>query len=94
MKPITEQANPRTKEIDRRSTLEIITLINEEDREVALAVSRVLDPIARAVDLIVERLGAGGSLFYWARGRAEGWACWTLRNVRRPSASHPISCAA
>jgi N-acetylmuramic acid 6-phosphate etherase len=68
MKPITEQANPKTKDIDRRSTLEIITLINEEDGTVAEAVSRVLDRVAEAVDRIAERLGAGGHLFYTGTG--------------------------
>lgn len=68
MKPITEQTNPKTRDIDRRSTLEIITLINEEDRAVAEAVSGVLDNIAQAVDAIVERLSAGGRLFYIGTG--------------------------
>jgi N-acetylmuramic acid 6-phosphate etherase len=68
MKSITEQANPKTKDIDRRSTLEIITLINEEDKTVAEAVSRVLDRIAEAVDRIAERLAAGGHLFYAGTG--------------------------
>jgi N-acetylmuramic acid 6-phosphate etherase len=68
MKPVTEQANPRTKDIDRRTALEIVTLINEEDKTVAEAVSRVLEPVARAVDLIAERLAAGGSLFYVGTG--------------------------
>lgn len=68
MKPITEQSNPKTRDIDRRSTLEIITLINEEDRTVAKAVSRVADRIAEAVDAIVERLGEGGRLFYIGTG--------------------------
>jgi N-acetylmuramic acid 6-phosphate etherase len=68
MKPITEQANPKTKDIDRRSTLEIVTLINEEDGTVAEAVSRVLGRVAEAVDRIAERLGAGGHLFYTGTG--------------------------
>jgi N-acetylmuramic acid 6-phosphate etherase len=68
MIPITEQANPKAKDIDRRPTLEIITLINEEDRTVAEAVSRVLDRVAEAVDLIAARLGAGGHLFYTGTG--------------------------
>jgi N-acetylmuramic acid 6-phosphate etherase len=68
MKPITEQANPRTKDIDRRPTLEIVTLINEEDKAVAEAVSRVLDRVAEAVERIAERLGAGGHLFYTGTG--------------------------
>lgn len=68
MKSITEQSNPKTRDIDRRSTLEIVTLINEEDRTVAEAVSRVLDNVAQAIDAIVERLSAGGQLFYIGTG--------------------------
>jgi len=68
MKPATEETNPKTKDIDRRSTIEIIQLINQEDTAVAEAVSRVLDRIAEAVDLIVERLGSGGRLIYVGTG--------------------------
>jgi N-acetylmuramic acid 6-phosphate etherase len=68
MKPLTEQTNPHTKDIDRRSTLEIVTLINQEDRKVAEAVAVVLPQIAKAIDLIVERLQAGGRLFYIGAG--------------------------
>jgi len=68
MKPITEQVNPRSTDIDRRSTLEILTIINQEDRTVADAVSRVLDSVAEAVDLIVNRLEIGGRLFYVGTG--------------------------
>src|SRR5205085_97976 len=68
MKPITEQANPRTRDIDRRPTLDIITLINDEDRTVADAVALVLPQVAEAVERIVERLGQGGHLFYVGTG--------------------------
>lgn len=68
MKSVTEETNPKTKDIDRRSTIEIIRLINEEDTTVAEAVSRVLDRVAEAVDLIVERLGSGGRLIYVGTG--------------------------
>ena len=68
MKLLTEQANPNTRDIDRRSTLEIVTLINREDQGVAAAVARVLPQVAAAVDLIVERLRAGGRLFYVGTG--------------------------
>ncbi|HEX8185842.1 MAG TPA: N-acetylmuramic acid 6-phosphate etherase [Blastocatellia bacterium] len=68
MRPITEQANPKTTDIDRRSTLEIVTLINEEDKRVAEAISLVLDRVSAAVDSIVARLGAGGHLFYIGTG--------------------------
>jgi N-acetylmuramic acid 6-phosphate etherase len=68
MKPITELVNPRTTDIDRRSTSGIVRMINDEDRTVAEAVSGVLDDVARAVDLIVERLEAGGRLLYIGTG--------------------------
>lgn len=68
MKPPTEEANPRTKDIDRRSTLEMVSLINREDKTVAEAVSRVLDRVAEAVDLIVERIKSGGRLIYVGTG--------------------------
>jgi N-acetylmuramic acid 6-phosphate etherase len=68
MKPITEQVNPRSTDIDRRSTLEILTIINQEDKIVAEAVSQVLDRVAEAVDLIVKRLETGGRLFYVGSG--------------------------
>jgi len=68
MKPVTEQANPRTRDIDRRSTSDIITLINNEDRRVAEAVALVLPQVAEAVDRIVERLSNGGRLFYVGTG--------------------------
>jgi N-acetylmuramic acid 6-phosphate etherase len=66
--PITEQENPRTRGLSARSTLEIVTLINEEDAGVAAAVGRVLSDIARAVDGIVARLERGGRLRYVGTG--------------------------
>jgi N-acetylmuramic acid 6-phosphate etherase len=68
MKPITEQTNPRTTEIDRRPTVEIVRLINDEDRTVAAAVAAVLPQVADAVDRVVERLRGGGRLFYVGTG--------------------------
>jgi len=68
MKPVTEETNPRTKDIDRRSTLEIVRLINAEDAAVAEAVSEVLDAVAAGVDLITSRLESGGRLIYIGTG--------------------------
>ena len=68
MKPVTEQINPRTKDIDRRSTIEIVRLINKEDATVAEAVSKVLERIAAGVDLIFSRLKSGGRLIYIGTG--------------------------
>lgn len=68
MNPVTEEANPETRDIDRLSTIDIIRLISQEDKSVAEAVSRVLDRVAQAVDLIVERLRAGGRMVYIGAG--------------------------
>jgi N-acetylmuramic acid 6-phosphate etherase len=66
--PITEQENPRTAQISELPTLEIIRLMNEEDARVADAVRFALPQVARAIDRIVERLRAGGRLFYVGTG--------------------------
>lgn len=68
MLPVTEQENPRTAKIDEASTLDALRLINDEDKLVAEAVERVLPQIAEAVDRIVERMKAGGRLFYIGTG--------------------------
>ena len=66
--PITEQENPRTAGIDKLPTPEVVRLINEEDKRVALAVEKVLPEIALAIDRIAERLKTGGRLFYVGAG--------------------------
>lgn len=58
----TEQRNPNTGCIDRLPTLEMVRLINDEDKKVAFAVERELPRIAEAVDAIYEALKAGGRL--------------------------------
>jgi N-acetylmuramic acid 6-phosphate etherase len=65
---ITEQINPRTTGIDELPTLDILQLMNEEDRQVAKAVEKELPRIAAAVDAIVERLRQGGRLIYVGTG--------------------------
>jgi N-acetylmuramic acid 6-phosphate etherase len=66
--PPTEQENPRTAEISSLPTEEILRLMNEEDARVAEAVAEVLAHVTRAVEAIVERLCAGGRLFYIGTG--------------------------
>lgn len=66
--PITESDNPNTSEIDKVSTPEAVRLINNEDKLVASAVEKVLPEVARAIDLIVERMESGGRLFYVGTG--------------------------
>ncbi len=68
MIPVTEQENPRTRNIDKLPTLDALRLINDEDKTVALAVEKVLPEIAQAIDGIVQRLKNGGRLFYVGTG--------------------------
>ncbi len=65
---LTERRNPRTTEIDRASTLEIIDLISAEDAAVPAAVARAREDIARAIDLIVAAIRSGGKLYYIGAG--------------------------
>lgn len=65
---LTEQRNPASEGIDARSTGEILRIINREDHKAPEAVAQVIPAIARAVDAIVERLRAGGRLFYIGAG--------------------------
>src|SRR6202046_2835616 len=64
----TEQRNPRSRGLDRKSTLEILRILNREDARVAAAVRRELPNIARAVDASVKSLRKGGRLFYVGAG--------------------------
>jgi N-acetylmuramic acid 6-phosphate etherase len=66
--PITEQENPRSKDLSSQSTEEIVALMNDEDAMVAVAVRRVLDDVVNAVDETVARLAKGGRLFYTGTG--------------------------
>jgi N-acetylmuramic acid 6-phosphate etherase len=64
----TEQRNPRSESIDRMPTVDLLRLINDEDRTVPEAVSRVLPAIAAAVDLAVTALEAGRRVHYVGAG--------------------------
>jgi N-acetylmuramic acid 6-phosphate etherase len=66
--PRTEQRNPHSRGLDRKSTLEILRILNSEDARVARDVQRQLPNIARAVDAIVKAFQIGGRLFYIGAG--------------------------
>ncbi|HSM05364.1 MAG TPA: N-acetylmuramic acid 6-phosphate etherase [Longimicrobiales bacterium] len=65
---LTEQRNPRSRTIDTLSPLEIVDVINAEDRGVAEAVGRERTAIARAMELAEAALRAGGRLIYVGAG--------------------------
>jgi N-acetylmuramic acid 6-phosphate etherase len=64
----TEERNPRTVEIDRLPTLDVLRLLNAEDAWVPAAVRAVLPALADAVELTVASLAAGGRLHYVGAG--------------------------
>jgi N-acetylmuramic acid 6-phosphate etherase len=65
---LTEQRNPRSTRIDQLSTVEIVDLINAEDRMVAAAVGEEREAIARAVEIAVDCFRRGGRLIYVGAG--------------------------
>lgn len=65
---ITETRNPASVEIDQLPTLEMLRVINQEDQQVALAISQLLPEITRAVDAIAAAFGKGGRLVYIGAG--------------------------
>ncbi|WP_257797584.1 N-acetylmuramic acid 6-phosphate etherase [Aggregatibacter actinomycetemcomitans] len=67
-KMLSEQRNPNTMHIDSLSPLEVVTLLNKEDKLVAVAVEKNLPQIAQAVERIVAAFQAGGRLVYLGAG--------------------------
>ena len=65
---LTEQRNPRSSAMDELSALELVDLINSEDRTVAEAVGSQRLAIARAIELVVEAFRNGGRLIYVGAG--------------------------
>lgn len=69
MKPTkTERANPHSRGLDKKSTMEILRVLNREEARVALAVRRTLPRIGRVVDAVVKAFGNGGRLIYVGAG--------------------------
>ena len=65
---ITEQRNPNSMHVDSLSALEIGQLMNEEDKQVPLAIEKCLPQIAQAVECIVSAFQQGGRLVYVGAG--------------------------
>ncbi|HSJ13617.1 MAG TPA: N-acetylmuramic acid 6-phosphate etherase [Longimicrobiales bacterium] len=65
---LTEQRNPRSMRIDELSTIEIVDLINAEDRMVAESVREERAEIARAIDIVVDCFQREGRLIYVGAG--------------------------
>ena len=64
----TETRNTASEDLDRMSSLEIVTVMNNEDSKIPGAVRAQLENIAKAVDLCVEALEKGGRIIYMGAG--------------------------
>jgi len=65
---LTEQLNPASRDLDKKSALKIAHIINAEDAKVAAAVRRAIPQIARGIDQIASNLAQGGRLIYVGSG--------------------------
>lgn len=64
----TEKRNPRTMDMDRLSTEEILRVINQEDQSVPGAVAAEIPRISQAVEAIVRAVRSGGRVIYVGAG--------------------------
>lgn len=67
-KMVTEERNPLSEQIDNLSTLDMLKVINNEDKKVAIAVEKEMLNIAHAVDAISQAFMQGGRLIYSGAG--------------------------
>ncbi|HLG20123.1 MAG TPA: N-acetylmuramic acid 6-phosphate etherase, partial [Bdellovibrionota bacterium] len=65
---LTEQRNPLSEDIDVKSSLEIVEIINREDQKVAKALLEAKGSIATAIDWVAEAFQKGGRLVYVGAG--------------------------
>ncbi len=64
----TEQSLPSATDLDQKSAIEIVRLINAEDATIAASVHRALPQIARAIDVVAAGIRKGGRLIYVGAG--------------------------
>lgn len=64
----TETRNSASMDLDRMSSLVIVTLMNDEDSKIAAAVRPQLPKIARTADLCIRALEKGGRIVYMGAG--------------------------
>src|SRR6476661_4957749 len=67
MEKITEQPSLH-RNLEQKTVAEITALINQEDKKVAEAVHAALPQLNRVIEMIVQKLSAGGRMFYLGAG--------------------------
>src|SRR5438552_3666812 len=64
----TEEANPKSANLDRLSAREIVELFVAEEKSVEEGLRRCVDQLARAIELSANAIGGGGRIFYVGAG--------------------------
>jgi len=64
----TERPHPRTRDLDRVGTLEVLRRLQVLDREILPAVAAERASLARAVEIVARAFRAGGRLFLFGAG--------------------------
>jgi N-acetylmuramic acid 6-phosphate etherase len=64
----TEQRNHKSTNIDKLPIIDILKIINEEDKTVPIAVEKEIPYIEKAVEVVVQALKNGGRLLYFGAG--------------------------
>src|SRR5436853_5900437 len=64
----TEARNPASTNLDELTPLQLVQLMNREDSRVISALASQAEAIAQAIEIIAERLRAGGRLVYVGAG--------------------------
>lgn len=67
MEKITEQSSVH-QDLEKKSVKELLTILNEEDKSVPVAISRVLDQIEPLIMQTIQKMKEGGRLFYIGAG--------------------------
>ena len=65
---LTERVNPASRDIETRSTVEILQIINQEDQKIAGGVAAEISRLAEAVDAVVNVIRKDGRIFYIGAG--------------------------
>jgi N-acetylmuramic acid 6-phosphate etherase len=65
---LTEQANPRSAQLDQLTPLELVDLFNQEDQHTLAAIAAAREPLAQAIEVTAKALRQGGKLYYVGAG--------------------------
>lgn len=65
---VSEERNPDTLDLDMLNSLELVTKLNTQDKQVPAAIEKELPQIAKAVDIISEAFTSDGRLLYVGAG--------------------------